>query len=72
MKKKILILALALSSAVWAGDYEDGDAAYQAGNYAEAFLLTKKAAEQGHAKAQFILGAMYATGKGVEKIKPNP
>ncbi len=68
MKKKLLILALALSSAVWAGDFEDGEAAYDAGNYAEAFTKFKKASAQGNAKASEALATtMYYTGNGVEK-----
>jgi TPR repeat protein len=35
--------------------FEDGVAAYQRGDY-------RKAAEQGHAEAQFKLGAMYFSG----------
>ncbi len=38
--------------------FEDGVAAYQRGDY-------RKAAEQGHAEAQFKLGAMYFSGDGV-------
>ncbi len=67
MKKRILILALALSSAVWAGDFEDGETAYNAGNYAVALPLFKKAAEQGSADAQFNLAGMYKYGRGVEE-----
>ena len=67
MKKKLLILALALSSAVWAGDYEEGMAAYYAGNYAEAVSKFEKATEQGDAKAQYSLGWMYDEGHGVKQ-----
>jgi TPR repeat protein len=35
------------------------------GNEAEALALTRKAADQGNAKAQFALGEMYAAGRGV-------
>ncbi len=38
--------------------FEDGVATYQRGDY-------RKAAEQGHAEAQFKLGAMYFSGDGV-------
>jgi len=34
-------------------------------DYSEAAKWFRKAAEQGHAKAQFILGVMYANGQGV-------
>jgi TPR repeat protein len=65
MKRKILILALALSSAVWAGDFEDGKVAYEQGNYSLAIDRFKKSANQGDAEAQFALGKMYAAGRGV-------
>ena len=38
---------------------------FDAKNYKEAALLYRKAAEQGHAGAQSMLGAMYNEGKGV-------
>jgi TPR repeat protein len=67
MKKKVLILALAVSSALWAGDYEDGEAAYYVGNYAVALPLFEKAAEQDDAAAQNKLGYMYQEGVGVKQ-----
>jgi TPR repeat protein len=67
MKKKLLILALALSRAVWAGDYEDGKAAYDAENYTVAFPLVKKIAEQGYSYAQTSLGWMHRQGEGVKQ-----
>ena len=59
MKKKILILALALSSAVWAGDYEDGQAAFDKKNYTLAVSKFKKVAAQGDVEAQYMLGVVY-------------
>ena len=44
---------------------EDGFAAYNAGNYAEALRLLHPLAEKGSAKAQGVLGDMYAKGHGV-------
>jgi TPR repeat protein len=38
-------------------------------NPKEVFKWYKKAAEQGHAKAQHNLGFMYVTGKGVKQNK---
>jgi len=38
-------------------------------NDREAFAWMVRAAEQGHARAQFNLGAMYETGRGVVKNK---
>ena len=67
MKKKLLILALALSSVVWAGDFEDGEAAYNAENYAKAVSKVEKAAEQGSADAQERIGSTYQHGWGVKE-----
>ena len=44
---------------------DKGDKAYYAGDYAEALKWYRKAAEQGHAKAQVNLGVMYRGGIGV-------
>ena len=43
------------------------EAAYQIGHYPEAAALFTKAADQGDATAQFEIGTMYMSGKGVEK-----
>jgi len=62
-----LVVSLSLAAPVLAGPSEDGLAAYQRGDYAEALKWFRKAAEQGNALAQFSLGAMNATGKGVRQ-----
>ena len=49
----------------WAGDFEEGFAAAQKGDFATALRLWKPLAEQGNADAQFNFGVMYANGKGV-------
>jgi TPR repeat protein len=67
MKKQLIGLALVLSSTLWAGDIEDGAAAYEQGNYELAFTKFKGLADSGDAEAQFNLGVMYAEGKGVIK-----
>ena len=55
---------------VVAGDFEDAEAAYKAGDYQKALRLYKPLAEQGHAGAQFNLGNMYAKGVGLaEAVK---
>ncbi|MGK2959439.1 MAG: tetratricopeptide repeat protein [Acidimicrobiales bacterium] len=43
--------------------FDDGHGVPQ--DYAEAVGLYRKAAEQGHARAQYNLGIMYAKGQGV-------
>ena len=60
-----LLLAITLSSTVFADDFDDGDAAYEKGDYKTAMRLWKPLAEQGHAYAQYNLGLMYRNGKGV-------
>ena len=48
-----------------AGTIEDGLAALDAGMSEVAFITVCKAAEQGNALAQTLLGAIYRCGKGV-------
>jgi uncharacterized protein len=60
----ILILA-ALTRAAIAGPLEDGNAAYQRGDYATAVKLLRPLVDQGNAGAQDILAIMYFVGQGV-------
>ena len=46
-------------------DFERGVYYYARKNYKQALYWYKKAAEQGHAKAQHNIGGMYYTGRGV-------
>ncbi len=48
-----------------AADYDAGFKAYQRGDYATALPIFRQLADQGHAKAQYKLGAMYERGNGV-------
>jgi len=52
------------AGSAWA-DFYDGLAAAQRGDYATALQEWQPLAEQGNAAAQFNLGIMYATGRGV-------
>ena len=61
----VLFIAVFCASAVYAGDLEDGVAAYEKKNYAVAMTKFKKAAAQGLAEAQSNLGLMYNKGQGV-------
>lgn len=71
MKQRIRILfaggflALAVFSDAAAGPLEDGVAAYQRHDYAEAMRLLRPLAEQGNANAQHNLGLIYDNGDGV-------
>ena len=57
-------LMLAAGAAV-AGPWEEGDAAYNRGDYATARHLLGPLADQGDTSAQNSLGVMYAKGQGV-------
>ena len=60
-----LALALLMALPAAAGDFQKGLAAYDRGDYATALNVLRPLAKQGHAKAQYYLGAMHATGRGV-------
>ena len=65
MKKLIIVFFLVLATAVWAGDFEDGSAAYLEGDTTTAASLFKKGAEQGDSYAQYFLALLYRKGDGV-------
>tara|TARA_R110000796_G_scaffold105670_1_gene215999 strand:+ start:841 stop:1425 length:585 start_codon:yes stop_codon:yes gene_type:complete len=65
MKKLVAALLLVFATAVWAGDFEDGFAAYKKGDFTTAASLFKKSAEQGYSYAQHNLAVMYRKGEGV-------
>ena len=65
VRSTIVALLLCVSAPVSAGPFEDGLAADQVGDYAIALRLWRPLANQGHAGAQFSLGAMYRKGEGV-------
>ncbi len=68
MKTLLIVLpfVLLLGSAVcFAGEFEDGLAAYKRGDYKTAFATWTLGANKGDAQAQNNLGLMYAKGLGV-------
>lgn len=69
MKRIILAFAFLLlaSSPALADDFDDGTAAVQRGDYQTARALWMPLAKNGHAAAQYNLGALYANGLGVEQ-----
>lgn len=69
MKKFLLALALALlvSSPAAAGSFEDGVLAMQKGDYQTARARWAPLAKEGHAGAQYNLGALYANGLGIKQ-----
>ena len=60
-----LTVLLFTATAGHTADYEKGAAAFHEGDYATALTEWTPLAEQGDARAQFLLGAMYNEGKGV-------
>jgi len=61
----IMLLALVCSEPGLAASMEDGQAAYNAGDYKTALEIWQPLADQGNARAQNNLGVMYENGKGV-------
>ena len=61
----LLALALTMSTPVVAQTFDQAVAAYNNGDYQNAFIDFKKLAEQGNAEAQTWLGMMYSKGKGI-------
>ena len=60
-------IALALIGIAAAGRLEDGQAAYQSGDYATALRLFRPLAEQGNVDVQVELGDLYLAGEGVPR-----
>ena len=59
------VLLAAFAVPISAGQFEDGVAAAEKGDYATAFQLWRPLAEQGNAAAQHNLGLLYNNGQGV-------
>ena len=62
-----MLIFLIAQSEVRAADFVKGQAAYDRGDYTQAFEEFRSLAEQGDAKAQYNLGLMYARGQGVAR-----
>jgi TPR repeat protein len=58
-------LALALFGAAMAGPLEDGEAAYQRGDYETVARLWRLSGDEGNVDAQFNLGLLYSSGHGL-------
>ena len=59
-----LPILLTVHGLAW-GDWGEGLAAYRRGDYDAALREWRPLAEQGHADAQYSLGAMYGNGHGI-------
>ena len=58
MKKLAAALFLSCATIVWAGDYENGQVAFQKEDYSAARFNFERAAADGNISAQFILNVM--------------
>jgi TPR repeat protein len=58
-------VAFAFGGPAAAGPVEDGQAAYREQDYAKAAALWQPVAEKGDATAQYLLGTLFAEGRGV-------
>lgn len=72
MKRQTFLLAAycciaLLAQNALAGPVEDGMAAHQRGDFAEALAIWTPLAEQGDRQAQFAIGEMYFRGQGVKR-----
>jgi TPR repeat protein len=61
------LLAFPSAGTAIAGPLEEIAKAFEQGDYATAYRLTKVQAEKGSAKAQNVLGYLYQSGQGVER-----
>jgi len=62
----VLVMTGALSIPAWA-NVKTGVAAYKSGNYARAYNEFAPLANQGNKRAQYNLGILFLTGRGVPK-----
>ena len=65
----VFVSSMGMIGSVFAQDYEKGQKAYEANDYATALKEFRFLAERGHAFAQISLGWMCAEGKGVAQDK---
>jgi uncharacterized protein len=67
MKMIVALSALFILAAPGHAEWDEGIAAYDAGDYAAAFTEFRPLAQQGDARAQTKLGILYQIGEGVER-----
>ncbi len=56
-----------LATGLWSGEFDTAVTEYNQGNYIKALDAFYVLAKEGHPKAQFNVGLIYANGKGVNK-----
>ena len=63
----VFLMLILMSAPVYADDYQDGENAYRRGDYRGAFEKFEPLAEQGNARAQWLVAGLYARGMGVAR-----
>ena len=69
MIKKVLVLAIFMTTLLQAGSFDKGMKYFIKGQHHKALPHFVKASNQGHKEAQFYLANMYEKGLGVQKNK---
>jgi TPR repeat protein len=67
MKNACFVFLLLTVAGLAHADYDDGQKAYQAHDFAKALQEWQPLADAGNARAQLGMGVLYANGQGVEK-----
>ena len=70
VKKLVTALLLIFSTAVWAGDFKNGQIAYQKGDYPAARFSFERAAAKGNISAQFALYVMSSDATLSARVLP--
>ena len=70
VKKLVTALFLIFATAVWAGDFENGQVAYQQGDYSAARFNFERAAANGNISAQFALYVMSSDATRSARVLP--
>lgn len=65
MRNTIFMLLAVVSIGSFAGDFDDGVAAYERKDYATALKIFRSSAAKNNPQAQYNLGIMYQEGQGV-------
>ena len=65
--KAALLLFLAMASPAFSASFEEAEAAFNAGAYADARSIAEELAQSGDIHAMTLLGRIYRDGRGVDR-----
>ncbi len=66
----VVLAAILFGRAALSAPLDDARAAYNRGDYTAALTVSQPLADQGNAAAQYYVGSMYATGRGLPQSYP--